>query len=72
MGRLYAAGIDVARILTDAHRAGAGVEQAVAAAAARTPAPRVPATAAPGTAVRALGARCLEGCVPAGGGRPLA
>ncbi|MGW4509848.1 hypothetical protein ACWENO_34940 [Streptomyces sp. NPDC004436] len=33
MGRLDAAGIDVARILTDAHRAGAGVDQAGAAAA---------------------------------------
>ncbi|WP_405445635.1 hypothetical protein [Streptomyces erythrochromogenes] len=55
MGRLDAAGIDGAWILTDAHRAGAGVDQAVAAATARNPAPRVPATAAPGTVVRALG-----------------
>ncbi|MFD5880085.1 hypothetical protein ACFWHN_15445, partial [Streptomyces yangpuensis] len=42
MGRLDTAGIDVARILTDAHQAGAGVDQAVAAvtaAAANTPAP---------------------------------
>ncbi|MEU2450725.1 hypothetical protein ABZ605_11755 [Streptomyces sp. NPDC012765] len=45
MGRLDAAGIDVARILTDAHRAGVGVDQAVAAvtaAAANTPAPAPP------------------------------
>ncbi|AQT70425.1 hypothetical protein [Streptomyces sp. fd1-xmd] len=51
MGRLDAAGIDVARILTDAHRAGAGVDQAVAAvtaAAASTPVPTTaPAPAAP-------------------------
>ncbi|MER6251923.1 hypothetical protein ABT224_11200 [Streptomyces sp. NPDC001584] len=49
MGRLDAAGIDVARILTDAHRAGVGVDQAVAAvtaAAAKTPAPAAPAPAA--------------------------
>ncbi|MEU5069699.1 hypothetical protein AB0G95_37360 [Streptomyces virginiae] len=42
MGRLDRAGIDVARILIDAHRAGAGVDQAVAAvsaAAANAPAP---------------------------------
>ncbi|MFE5680714.1 hypothetical protein ACFQ7B_40515 [Streptomyces erythrochromogenes] len=41
LGRLDAAGIDVARILTDAQRAGAGVDQA---AAANTPAP-TPTTA---------------------------
>ncbi|MFB6578547.1 hypothetical protein ACFCYC_14150 [Streptomyces sp. NPDC056402] len=55
MGRLDAAGIDVARILTDAHRAGAGVDQAVAAvtaAAANTPAPTAP-TAAPAAAAPA-------------------
>ncbi|MFF1779983.1 hypothetical protein [Streptomyces virginiae] len=63
MGRLDAAGIDVARILTDAHRAGAGVDQAVAAvtaAAADTPtsttapasAPAAP-TAAPAAAAPA-------------------
>ncbi|MFJ5026452.1 hypothetical protein [Streptomyces goshikiensis] len=60
MGRLDARGIDVARILLDAHRAGAGVDQAIAAvtaaaaaAAASAPAPtsapadaRVPAPAA--------------------------
>ncbi|MEU7509835.1 hypothetical protein ACFZBM_37735 [Streptomyces lavendulae] len=57
MGRLDAGGIDVARILLDAHRAGVGVDQAVAAvttaAAASAPAPaatsadvRVPAPAA--------------------------
>ncbi|WP_328959540.1 hypothetical protein [Streptomyces virginiae] len=49
MGRLDAAGIDVARILTDAHQAGVGVDQAVAAvtaAAAKTPAP-APASTTP-------------------------
>ncbi|MFE6912196.1 hypothetical protein [Streptomyces erythrochromogenes] len=67
MGRLDAAGIDVARILTDAHQAGAGVDQAVAAvtaAAANTPTPTtapaaptaVPAAAAPASAP-AAGAR---------------
>ncbi|MFB7900632.1 hypothetical protein ACFC1B_30500, partial [Streptomyces xiamenensis] len=55
MGRLDAAGIDVARILTDAHQAGAGVDQAVAAvtaAAANTPttAPTAPTTAPPAAA----------------------
>ncbi|MGW6981825.1 hypothetical protein ACWGE1_20665 [Streptomyces sp. NPDC054932] len=55
MGRLDAAGIDVARILTDAHRAGVGVDQAVAAvtaAAAKTPAP-APAPAPAAIAVAA-------------------
>ncbi|MFE5675495.1 hypothetical protein ACFQ7B_05060 [Streptomyces erythrochromogenes] len=51
MGRLDTAGIDVARILTDAHQAGADVDRAVAAvtaAAANTPAPTTaPAPAAP-------------------------
>ncbi|WP_445270318.1 hypothetical protein [Streptomyces sp. DSM 41634] len=48
MGRLDAAGTDVARILTDAHQAGVGVDQAVAAvtaAARRVPAPAAPAAA---------------------------
>ncbi|MFI1786133.1 hypothetical protein [Streptomyces rubiginosohelvolus] len=66
MGRLHDQGVDVARILTDAHAAGLGVDQAVAAATtartspqaqapsptAPTPAP-APATApAPAAAVR--------------------
>ncbi|MGW6878524.1 hypothetical protein [Streptomyces xanthophaeus] len=50
MGQLDDKGIDVARILLDAHAAGAGVDQAVAAvttaAAAKAPAP-APATPAP-------------------------
>ncbi|MFF2236524.1 hypothetical protein [Streptomyces anulatus] len=51
MGRLHDQGIDVARILTDAHAAGLGVDQAIAAAvapasAAPAPAPG-PAAAAP-------------------------
>ncbi|OKJ51625.1 hypothetical protein [Streptomyces sp. CB02115] len=54
MGRLHDQGIDVARILTDAHAAGLGVDQAIAAAvapasAAPAPAPG-PAAAAPGPA----------------------
>ncbi|WP_051782643.1 MULTISPECIES: hypothetical protein [unclassified Streptomyces] len=64
MGRLDAAGIDVARILTDAHRAGVGVDQAVAAvtaAAANTPvttaAKAAPAQAAPAPAPAAAPAR---------------
>ncbi|MGW6981397.1 hypothetical protein ACWGE1_18410 [Streptomyces sp. NPDC054932] len=59
MGRLDAAGIDVARIVTDAHHAGVGVDQAVAAvtAAAKAPAPAgaraVTASAAPAPAATA-------------------
>ncbi|MEV7642954.1 hypothetical protein AB0O32_23750 [Streptomyces rubiginosohelvolus] len=37
MGSLHEQGVDVARILTDAHAAGFGVDQAVAATTARTP-----------------------------------
>ncbi|MFI5642649.1 hypothetical protein ACIA8H_35330 [Streptomyces goshikiensis] len=56
MGRLDARGIDVARILLDAHRAGAGVDQAVAAVTtaaankAPAPAPAAPPTSAPAPA----------------------
>ncbi|MDJ0386355.1 hypothetical protein [Streptomyces sp. G-G2] len=52
MGRLDARGVDVARILVDAHAAGAGVDQAVAAVttAAATTAPTPAATAAPAPA----------------------
>ncbi|MGW5852388.1 hypothetical protein ACWFQ8_31365 [Streptomyces sp. NPDC055254] len=57
MGQLDAKGIDVARILLDAHAAGAGVDQAVAAvttaAAAQAPAP-APATPAPTAAPAAV------------------
>lgn len=65
MGRLHEQGVDVARILTDAHAAGLGVDQAVAAATARTspraaapsptaptPAPAPATTPAPAPAVR--------------------
>ncbi|MEU2577484.1 hypothetical protein ACIP3B_33695 [Streptomyces anulatus] len=38
MGRLHDQGVDVARILTDAHAAGLGVDQAIAAAVAPAPA----------------------------------
>ncbi|MFD3723050.1 hypothetical protein [Streptomyces sp. NPDC058674] len=54
MGRLDVRGIDVARILVDAHAAGAGVDQAVAAvttaAAAKAPASAPAATATPAPA----------------------
>ncbi|MGW1521585.1 hypothetical protein [Streptomyces sp. NPDC002287] len=63
MGRLDARGIDVARILIDAHAAGAGVDQAVAAvttaaagAPAAAPAPAAPTTPAPARASSAPGA----------------
>ncbi|MFD3940973.1 hypothetical protein ACFWSF_39810 [Streptomyces sp. NPDC058611] len=62
MGHLDARGIDVARFLLDAHAAGAGVDQAVAAvttaaaAGAPAPAPATPApTAAPAPAPAAPG-----------------
>ncbi|MFH9757308.1 hypothetical protein [Streptomyces griseus] len=59
MGHLHEQGVDVARILTDAHAAGLGVDQAVAAATARTspraqapaPSPTAP-TPVPASAVR--------------------
>ncbi|MFG3426970.1 hypothetical protein [Streptomyces californicus] len=54
MGRLHDQGLDVARILTDAHTAGLGVDQAVAAATARATQPRAPA-AAPAPAPAAAG-----------------
>ncbi|MFG2615861.1 hypothetical protein [Streptomyces anulatus] len=58
MGRLHDQGVDVARILTDVHTAGLGVDQAIAAAIAKapatTPAPASPAPAsAPGPAAAA-------------------
>ncbi|MFE7056889.1 hypothetical protein ACFVAO_16955 [Streptomyces californicus] len=55
MGRLHDQGLDVARILTDAHTAGLGVDQAVAAATARATQLRASAAApapAPATAVQ--------------------
>lgn len=57
MGRLHDQGVDVARILTDAHAAGLGVDQAVAAARtsprAQAPAPSPTApTPAPAPALR--------------------
>ncbi|WP_053703355.1 hypothetical protein [Streptomyces sp. WM6368] len=69
MGRLDAQGIDVARILIDAHRAGVGVDQAVAAvtaAAAKTPAPApAPAPAAvPAPAARAAAPRVRDAADP--------
>ncbi|MFE2503501.1 hypothetical protein [Streptomyces rubiginosohelvolus] len=48
MGHLHDQGVDVARILTDAHAAGLGVDQAVAATTAQTS----PRTQAPAPAVR--------------------
>ncbi|APS23380.1 hypothetical protein TK78_34125 [Streptomyces sp. Tue 6075] len=58
MGHLHDQGVDVARILTDAHAAGLGVDQAVAAATAARTSPQAPApsptapTPAPAPAVR--------------------
>ncbi|WYB29066.1 hypothetical protein V6574_34875 [Streptomyces sp. SM1P] len=42
MGHLHDQGVDVARILTDAHAAGLGVDQAVAATARTSPEPKPP------------------------------
>ncbi|MEU6839773.1 hypothetical protein ABZ941_31515 [Streptomyces rubiginosohelvolus] len=47
MGHLHDQGVDVARILTDAHAAGLGVDQAVAAATTARTSPRAQAPAAP-------------------------
>ncbi|MGW1339384.1 hypothetical protein ACWD7B_34400 [Streptomyces rubiginosohelvolus] len=47
MGHLHDQGVDVARILTDAHAAGLGVDQAVAAATTAQTSPRAQAPAAP-------------------------
>lgn len=78
MGRLDAKGIDVARILLDAHAAGAGVDQAVAAvttaaaAKAPAPAPATPAaTAAPAPDPASADAR-LPAPAPAPGTTPAA
>ncbi|MEW2174474.1 hypothetical protein AB0935_31840 [Streptomyces sp. NPDC007027] len=70
MGHLHEQGVDVARILTDAHAAGLGVDQAVAAATARTstraPAPAVrPAPAAAPTPVPAAAVRTAPAPAPA-------
>lgn len=54
MDRLAGQGVDVTRLLTDAHRAGVGVDQAVAAVLAATPAPAPAAAPAP-TAAAAPG-----------------
>ncbi|WP_331762153.1 hypothetical protein [Streptomyces anulatus] len=50
MGRLHDQGVDVTRILTDAHAAGLGVDQAIAAAVAPASAAPAPAAAAPAPA----------------------
>ncbi|MDP9947251.1 MULTISPECIES: hypothetical protein [Streptomyces] len=56
MGRLHDQRLDVARILTDAHTAGLGVDQAVAAATARATQPRASAPApAPASAPATAG-----------------
>ncbi|MET9694692.1 hypothetical protein ABZY81_40915 [Streptomyces sp. NPDC006514] len=72
MARLDDSGIDVARILTDAHQAGVGVDQAVAAvtaAAAKIPAPAVAAAKtpapAPSTSVAAAGKAPAPASAPA-------
>ncbi|MFE7059391.1 hypothetical protein ACFVAO_29710 [Streptomyces californicus] len=66
MGHLHEQGVDVARILTDAHAAGLGVDQAIAAATAHTspraqapavrPAPVTTPAPAPAAAVRTASA----------------
>ncbi|MFI5743560.1 hypothetical protein ACIA9I_34975 [Streptomyces anulatus] len=54
MVRLHDQGVDVARILTDAHTAGLGVDRAIAAAVAKAPATTpAPACAAPAPAAAA-------------------
>ncbi|MEU7332800.1 hypothetical protein [Streptomyces parvus] len=77
MGRLHDQGVDVARILTDAHAAGLGVDQAVAAATARTSPPRAAApsptapTPATAPAVRAAPAPATTpAAAPAAAVRP--
>ncbi|MFJ2595085.1 hypothetical protein [Streptomyces erythrochromogenes] len=69
MGRLDARGIDVARILPDAHRAGAGVDQAVAAVTTATQAPSPAAAPAAGksapAAAPAARAAAVDSRVPA-------
>ncbi|MFJ3520786.1 hypothetical protein [Streptomyces sp. NPDC090131] len=69
MGRLDAAGIDVARILTDAHRAGVGVDQAVTAAAAKTSAP-APASTTPAATSAPAPAPAAPAPAPAGAAVP--
>ncbi|MBZ9593491.1 hypothetical protein K7B06_00005 [Streptomyces erythrochromogenes] len=69
MGRLDTAGIDVARILVDAHAAGAGVDQAVAAVTAAAVSTSVPTTApapaAPTVAAAAAAAAAASAPAPA-------
>ncbi|MFE9847157.1 hypothetical protein [Streptomyces goshikiensis] len=72
MGRLDDRGIDVARILLDAHRAGAGVDQAVAAvttaAASKAPAPApaaAPTSAPAPAATRVPAPAAAPGTAPA-------
>ncbi|MFJ3861500.1 hypothetical protein ACIPRL_35395 [Streptomyces sp. NPDC090085] len=83
MGRLDARGIDVARILVDAYRAGAGVDQAVAAvatvtaaaapAAAPAPAPAPAPTSAPApAAARVPAPAAAPGTAPTAAPAPAA
>ncbi|NED01951.1 hypothetical protein G3I55_09795 [Streptomyces sp. SID6648] len=65
MGSLHDQGVDVARILTDAHAAGLGVDQAVAAATAQTsPQAPAPSPTAP-TPARAAAVRPEPATAPA-------
>ncbi|MGW2681100.1 hypothetical protein [Streptomyces sp. NPDC001436] len=61
MGRLDARGVDVARILIDAHAAGAGVDQAVAAVTTAAATAPVPASAAPAPAAASAPAPAAPG-----------
>ncbi|MFD3547814.1 hypothetical protein ACFWUW_19800 [Streptomyces sp. NPDC058655] len=75
MGRLDARGVDVARILLDAHAAGAGVDQAVAAvttaAAAKAPAPAPARASAPAPAdARVPAPAAAPGTAPAAAAAP--
>ncbi|MFE2974745.1 hypothetical protein [Streptomyces sp. NPDC059258] len=64
MGRLHEQGVDVARILTDAHAAGLGVDQAVAATARTSPQAQAPSQTAP-TPAPAPAARPAPATAPA-------
>ncbi|MFJ9506671.1 hypothetical protein ACIRPZ_23085 [Streptomyces anulatus] len=75
MGRLHDQGVDVARILTDAHAAGLGVDQAIAAAVAVAPAPATtpaPASAAPAPGTAPTSPASAPAAAPAPAPAPVA
>lgn len=69
MGSLHEQGVDVARILTDAHAAGLGVDQAVAAATAARTSPQAPAPS-PTAPAPAPAPATTPAAAPAAGVRP--